>query len=432
MQLELHLQDGRPEEENFIKKQVSLPSPLVVTSFPLPHDKPSTQWDSVVKVNGCAWVVGIFPMDPRVCRISSRPSGDGLIDSGANVGMSGDKSILVSIHSIEAIPLGLALTPSNPSHISYCTRMDYLPLLLADDDVLLVPTLVNSPSTKTIISLECVMKLSSNIVRWEQHGLRDGLPGQLQFFHSNNTLALKLKLTCKEGLYYYWLSTVTLDSNSIHVPISRQPMGTASISCVCPKNDMRIEDWLSDGDILPSKPHTPYQLDDLAVSYLIPTPKSDTALRYPTTLAHQLQSELWAAQLGHCEDCQLQVLPKRVTGLPSKFTSHPFRFINHKVKAQIQKQPAGQHAVKPPLPGQRFFMDFAFMRSSTSDFSCPGLATDWVVCSLDGLNSYLLVVDELSRYCWVFRCSSKEPPIDEVSAFLDIFGRDNGGVIRCN
>jgi hypothetical protein len=98
--------------------------------------------------------------------MSARPSSDGLLDSGANVGMSGDESILVSVHSIEA---GLALTPFNPLHISYCTCMGYLPLLLADDDVLLVPTLVNPASIKTIISPECVMKLSSNIVRWEQH-----------------------------------------------------------------------------------------------------------------------------------------------------------------------------------------------------------------------------------------------------------------------
>jgi hypothetical protein len=90
MQLESHLQDGRPEEENFVKKQVSLPSLSVVTTFPLPHDNSSTQWDSVVKVKGCARVVGISPTDPRVCHMSARPSGDGLIDRGANVGMSGD------------------------------------------------------------------------------------------------------------------------------------------------------------------------------------------------------------------------------------------------------------------------------------------------------------------------------------------------------
>ncbi len=97
--------------------------------------------------------------------MSKRPSSDGLIDSGANVGMSGDKSILVGVHSIEGIPLGLALTPFNPLHISYCTHMGYLLLMLEDDDMLLVPTLVNPASTETIISPECVMKLSSNIVR---------------------------------------------------------------------------------------------------------------------------------------------------------------------------------------------------------------------------------------------------------------------------
>ncbi len=160
------------------------------------------------------------------------------------------------------------------------------------------------------------MKFSFNIVRWEQHGFRDGLPGQSRFFHSNNMLALELKLTCKEGLCYSQLSTFTFDSNPIHVPISHHPLGTASISRVCPKNDMRIKDWLSDGDILPSTPHTPHQLDDSAVFYLIPTPKSDPALLHPTTLAHQLQSELWAAQLGHCEDRQLQLYPNKQLAFP--------------------------------------------------------------------------------------------------------------------
>jgi hypothetical protein len=54
----------------------------VVTSVPLPHDGPSTQWDSVVKVEGCAHVVGIFPTNPPVCRMSAGPSGNGLIESG--------------------------------------------------------------------------------------------------------------------------------------------------------------------------------------------------------------------------------------------------------------------------------------------------------------------------------------------------------------
>jgi hypothetical protein len=52
--------------------------------------------------------------------------------------------------------------------------------------------------------------------------------------------------------------------------------------------------------------------------------------------------------------------------------------------------------------------------------------TDRVVTSIDGFNSYLLVVDKFSRYMWIFLCKSKEPPID------DTFGLQEGGVIRCD
>jgi hypothetical protein len=72
------------------------------------------------------------------------------------------------------------------------------------------------------------------------------------------------------------------------------------------------------------------------------------------------------------------------------------------------------------------------MRASTSDYSKPTPTTDRVVTSIDGFNSYLLVVDKFSRYMWIFLCKSKEPPIDEMSAFLSTFGLQEGGVIRCD
>ncbi len=51
---------------------------------------------------------------------------------------------------------------------------------------------------------------------------------------------------------------------------------------------------------------------------------------------------------------------------------------------------------------------------------------------MDGFNCYLLVVDEFLPYVWVFLCASKEPPIDEMSAFLRVFGLADGGVLRCD
>jgi hypothetical protein len=67
-------------------------------------------------------------------------------------------------------------------------------------------------------------------------------------------------------------------------------------------------------------------------------------------------------------------------------------------------------------------MDFGFMRASTSNFSKPNKKDDRVVLSYDGFSSYLLIVDEASRFVWVFLTGTKEPPLDIVDAFLSRFG----------
>ena len=75
-------------------------------------------------------------------------------------------------------------------------------------------------------------------------------------------------------------------------------------------------------------------------------------------------------------------------------------------------------------------MDFGFMRASTSDYSRRDRAKDRVVFSYDGFSSYLLIVDEASRYVWVFLTASKSPPIDIVEEFLTQHGHEDGGCIR--
>ena len=80
--------------------------------------------------------------------------------------------------------------------------------------------------------------------------------------------------------------------------------------------------------------------------------------------------------------------------------------------------------------GRRFYMDFGYMRASSSDYTKPNKKVDRVVDSWDGYSSYLLIVDEASRYIWVFLTKSKEPPLDIIDTFLDRFGHRNGGSIR--
>ncbi len=142
--------------------------------------------------------------------------------------------------------------------------------------------------------------------------------------------------------------------------------------------------------------------------------------------------ELWAARLGHCKEWQLEILPAHGNGLSPKFKVHPMWFVDHKIQARLHKQPANKSAVKYWRPGQRYFVDLGFLCSSTSDYSHPNPATDQIVTFVDGFNCYLLVVDEFSRYAWVILCSSKEPPIDKMLAFLCVFGLAKGSVLCCN
>ncbi len=63
-------------------------------------------------------------------------------------------------------------------------------------------------------------------------------------------------------------------------------------------------------------------------------------------------------------------------------------------------------------------MDFDFIRALASDFSRAYRSNDHVISSYKGFSSYLVIVDEASRYIWVFLTHSKKPPLDIISKFF--------------
>jgi hypothetical protein len=150
----------------------------------------------------------------------------------------------------------------------------------------------------------------------------------------------------------------------------------------------------------------------------------------PTSKSKQVESEVWLLRLGSPGVHQLDVLPGNVTGIPSVFEYHPFRFIDFKEQARTRKQAAQRLALRTTERKRRFYMDYGFMRASTSDYSRPQKSRARVVRSYDGFTSYLLIIDEASRYVWVFLTATKEPPLDIISEFLRHHGHDDGGCIR--
>jgi hypothetical protein len=165
-----------------------------------------------------------------------------------------------------------------------------------------------------------------------------------------------------------------------------------------------------------------------------PTPHTRASHhRYtPVTKAAHTEAELWMVRLGLPGEDQLDMLPGNATGIPSEFHYHPFPFIDFKEQARLRKQAAQRLAVRTTEAGKRFYMDFGFMRASSSDYRQPNPKSDRVVQSWDGYSSYLLVLGEASCFMWVFLTKSKDLPLDIIDQFLCKFRHEEGGSLCSN
>jgi hypothetical protein len=96
----------------------------------------------------------------------------------------------------------------------------------------------------------------------------------------------------------------------------------------------------------------------------------------------------------------------------------------------VQRKKALKSAECTVETQRRFYIDFGFMRASSSDYGRQDKSRACVIKSWDGYSLYLSILDEASRFLWVFLKKSKEPPLDIVETFLGRFGHANGGVVR--
>ena len=83
----------------------------------------------------------------------------------------------------------------------------------------------------------------------------------------------------------------------------------------------------------------------------------------PVSKAKQVESEVWLLRLGTPGVRQLDMLPGRVTGIPTAFRYHPFHYIDHKEHASVKKRPAQFSAVRTLECKCHFYMDFEIGRA---------------------------------------------------------------------
>ena len=324
---------------------------------------------------------------------SSQPPG-ALIDGGANICLTGDLAILTDVVAIPPMPISVALQGETTLD-NCCTARGKFPLQLDDGSIYWQDCYYSKHAVETIISPQAIVDSSDVFHSWQQTGFRigDTTPGRIRFDSHDGLVGMSMTLVYHEGLHYCPTNVCTLD----HTPATRFSPALHRVA-------------RHEGNTPITRP---------ARSRFVPTSK-----------AKQVESEVWLLRLGSPGVRQLDLLPGSVTGIPTNFRYHPFHYIDHKEQASIKKIPAQPSSVRTTERKRRFYMDFGFMRASTTDYSRPNKSTDRVAQSYDGYTSYLLIIDEASRFAWVFLTKSKDPPLDIVRAFLRLHGHEDGGCIR--
>ena len=373
------------------------------TSFSSDLDTLRLPMDSVTRVVGLPRFFGLRGDNGSYARVTSRVNNTStgpasgcslsMMDGGANICVTGLLELLVDVEPIPPLPISVATKTGTISLDSCCTKKGLLPLTLDDGSVYYQPCYYCKNATETIISPDAILQASDILVHWTQEGHKDGGPGNIRFSSDSGLYAITLTLEKRDGLYYSPTDVVTVAKD-------------------------------------PTRPGVPSINRIAAPSVPAPPTEKRGKRYYPVHRDRMTESETWMLRLGSPGEDQLDLLPGNVTGIPPGFQYHPFRFIDWKEEARIQKQAAQRSAERTIEAKRRFYMDFGFMHASTSDFSRPNKNTDRVVTSYDGFSSYLLIVDEATRFIWVFLTKSKAPPLDILDSFLARFGHEHGGSVR--
>ena len=334
-----------------------------------------------------------------------------LADSGANCCMTANKELLKNLRKLEApITIGVAVCDNGPIKSSAeCTHVGDLTIKCDNGETVITECFYNPYASDTIISPQAIIDSSDEYTIWKQIGRKFGKPGQLSFIGPESTKTITLQQ--RDGLYF-------INSETYQIIDDRDDM----VSREMPKCN-RLSAYRTETK------------DDATQTILKNQSKKQAPRqkRYqPASKAKILEAETWYLRMGGCNEKQLDKLTQHATGIPEHFEWHPFRYIDFREQARIRKQPVGRNPQKVSTRGRRFYMDFGFIRASNDDFSKKSNKTDRVVESFDGYSSYLLVVDEVSKYSWIFLTKSKEPPVELTRIFMNEFANEDGGFIRCD
>jgi len=315
------------------------------------------------------------------------------IDGGANRSITNDKSLLIKYKNIKKHYMSSAAGDNDIA----CTGLGYIPWRASDGTVLLIKCYYSTQAPETIVSpSDVVMDHLLKFHTWTQHADFNSEEGHIEFTNKDNGSQISFPLQLKNGLWYYIHDDTT--------------------------------------DYSPTK-----------------HPQSQPIVHRLTTASLY---ELIHARLGHPGERVMQNIHKHTVGIPKLKKPPLFRcgacsLVNATKRAISQKEvsealhQSDKHTTdnesttmtspnivdinndnKTPqddslLPGQTFQADMGFVRGTK--YQQKG-EDGQIITSMDGFNSYLLVIDRATRYTWIFLSRTKAPPVNLLKGFLTTHG----------
>ena len=290
------------------------------------------------------------------------------LDGGANMSVTPEADLLLNYRSI---PRRAIAGVAEGAPALFATGIGYLPWRATTGETILVKCYYSSQAADTIISpTDVVINKVTDYNAWSQYANVDEGHGYIAFHHRANHRVTKFPLTSHNGLWFYETSG--------------------------------FKDY-----------HTIRSLMD-----------QPTVCR----MTKAAEDELWHERLAHPGETVSKIVHKHVQGCP-QLRYNAF----HKCKCCMEEKvkrrsfPSESQTLKSPsvpdptaqpqslrarfeedlLPGQMFQIDTGFVRGSGFSTEDPDGRR---VTSMDGYNSYLLIIDRKTRRHWVFLRKAKPPP----------------------
>ena len=307
-------------------------------------------------------------------------------DTGANKAVTNNKNILYAYSDIEPYPIG-GVKADDIAIV--CTGQGLLPWQSREGEIIMVKTLYCSDVDGTIIS-------PTTVVEQNQHKYY-GFSIENDCDKGKGILALKSRttqqtttydMTLENGLWYHHYNS----SSPAHASIRQ--LNTACYSSLWHGRLAHI------GEEVSSQMHKHVIGIDRPIKY-------NSFHRCPSCIPNKMSKV--PHQRTNKHKCKNKSIREKTmnTGEPDTrdmFSDHPAH-ISDELNEKID-------------PGQHFAMDFGFVRGSGYKVKMEDAPT---VTSIDGFNSYLIIVDKATRYIWLFLTASKSPPVEIARSVLRKF-----------